>query len=83
MPSTPTITMFSSPTCAYCHMAAEYFKSKDLKFDEKDISVDREALEYVVEKVGQAVTPIIQIDDEIIVGFDKTKIDEALEKSKG
>ena len=62
-------------------MAKEYFKGKDLEFTEKDISVDQEALEFVLHKVGQAVTPIITINDDIIIGFDRPKIDEALTKS--
>ncbi|HSE29768.1 MAG TPA: glutaredoxin family protein [Candidatus Saccharimonadales bacterium] len=79
---TPTIVMYSSPTCAYCHLAAEYFEKLGLKFTDKDISQDREALEFIMEKVGQAVTPVITINDTIIIGFDKPKIDEALEEAK-
>lgn len=60
-------------------MAMDYFKSKGVTFIEKDISTDQEALRYVLEKVGQAVTPIITIGETIIVGFDRPKIDEALE----
>lgn len=75
------VTMYSSPTCAFCHMAADYFKEKGVAFTEKDISVDREALDFVLNKVGQAVTPIITIDEDIIVGFDRPKIDEALAKN--
>lgn len=74
----PAITIYSSPTCAFCHMAVEYFKNKGLDFTEKDISSDQEALTFVREKVGQAVTPIITIDEAVIVGFDRPKIDEAL-----
>lgn len=75
----PTITIYSSPTCGYCHQAKEYFKEKDLSFTEKDITVDESALRFVLEKVGQAVTPIITINDTIIVGFDRPKIDETLD----
>ncbi|HEU5187695.1 MAG TPA: glutaredoxin family protein [Candidatus Saccharimonadales bacterium] len=75
-----TVIMYSSPSCAFCHMAAEYFKEKGVAFTEKDISEDREALDFVLTKVGQAVTPIITIDQDIIVGFDRPKIDEALAK---
>jgi len=82
MNPTITITMYSSPTCAYCHLAADYFDKLGLKFTEKDISVDREALDFILEKVGQAVTPVITINDKIIVGFDKPKIDEAIEEAK-
>lgn len=62
-------------------MVKEYLQQKNLTFTEKDISVDREALDFVLNKVGQAVTPIIAIDDAIVIGFDRPKIDEALQRS--
>lgn len=77
---TKTVVMYSSPTCAYCHMAAAFFEKENIPFTEKDISVDREALAFVLDKVGQAVTPIITVDDDIIVGFDRPKVQEALNK---
>lgn len=70
--------IYSSPTCVYCRMAKEYFESKHIAYTEKDITTDAEAFDFVVQKVGQAVTPIITIGDTIIVGFDRPKIDEAL-----
>ena len=72
------IVIYSSPTCGFCYMVKDYLKGKGYEFTEKDISQDREALMFVVEKVGQAVTPIITIGERIIVGFDRPKIDEAL-----
>lgn len=78
----PTIVMYSSPTCAYCHLAAEYFEKLGLEFTDKDVSVDREALDFIMNKVGQAVTPVITINDKIIIGFDKPEIDKALEEAK-
>lgn len=77
----PAIVIYSSPTCAFCHMAREYFEQKGLGYAEKDITEDRDALTFILEKVGQAVTPIITINDKVIVGFDKPKIDQALESS--
>lgn len=74
----PQITIYSSPTCGFCHMAMDYLKEKGFEYTEKDISVDQDALQYVLQKVGQAVTPIITIGDTIIVGFDRPKIDDAL-----
>ena len=76
-----TAVIYTSPTCAYCHMAEEYFKDKGVEYTKKDITADQEALKFVLEEVGQAVTPIITINEDIIVGFDRPKIDEALEKA--
>ena len=59
-------------------MAMEYIKEKGFEPIDRDITVDQEALQFVLKKVGQAVTPIITIGDTIIVGFDRPKIDAAL-----
>lgn len=80
--TTVPVTIYSSPTCAFCHMAKDYFDKKGVQYTERDISTDQEGLQYVLQKVGQAVTPIITVGDTIIVGFDRPKIDEALENNK-
>ena len=77
----PTITIYTTPTCAYCHLAKEYFDKKELHYTERDMTVDQTALRFVLEKVGQAVSPIITIDDTVIIGFDRPKIDAALAAS--
>jgi len=78
----PTVTIYSSPTCAFCHMAKEYFADKGIGYTEKDITSDEAAYEFVVSEVGQAVTPIITINDTIIVGFDRPKIEDALDDAR-
>ena len=60
----------------------DYFKQKNVPYVEKDISTDQDALRFVLEKVGQAVTPIITIGETIIVGFDKPKIDDTLQLTR-
>lgn len=78
----PIITVYSAPTCVFCHMAMEYFDSLGLAYTEKDITTNGAAYKYVVEEVGQAVTPIIKINDTVIVGFDRPKIDDALDDAR-
>lgn len=74
------ITLYSSPACAYCHMAREYLKSKKLKFKEYDIADNPKAFDWVVKNVGQAATPILDINGTVIVGFNRPQIDLALKK---
>lgn len=59
-------------------MAKEYFKGKKVAFDEKDISTDRQAMDWVFQHVHQLATPVIDIDGTIILGFDRERIDQAL-----
>lgn len=74
----PIVTIYTSPGCGFCHMAMEYFDDHKIKYQVKDISEDPKALEFVLNKVGQAVAPVITIDEEIIVGFDRPKIAKIL-----
>lgn len=74
------ITIYSSPTCAFCHMAKAYLKSKGKEFKEVDISQDAAAAGWVLQHVGQLATPVLDIDGTVILGFDRPAIDAALAK---
>lgn len=74
------ITLYSSPSCAYCHMAREYLKSKKLSFKEYDVSDNPKAYTWVQKTVGQVITPVLDIHGTIVLGFNRPKIDEALTK---
>ncbi len=65
------IKIFSSPTCPWCQVAKDFFKDHGLEFESIDLTENPEALEEVIEKTGQMGVPVIQIDDEYIVDFDK------------
>ena len=79
--SNPSITVYSAPWCAYCHAAKDYFDKIGVKYVDKDIESDPAFAEESVVKSGQRGIPVIDIDGDIIVGFDRLKID-ALLKAK-
>lgn len=70
------ITIYSTPTCGFCKMAKEYLTSKNIAYEEVDVSRDRAAQEQLIAKSGQFGVPVIDVDGKIIVGFDKRKLDE-------
>lgn len=74
----PKITIYSTPTCHFCHMAKEYFKSKSLAYEEVNVAGNVEKQKELVAKSGQFGVPVILIDDKIIVGFDRSKINQLL-----
>jgi len=82
MKDTPTITIYSAPWCAFCHMAKHYLDG--LKISYKDINVDSDpnAAQELVAKTGQAGIPVIEIGDKTIIGFNKAEIDSALKANK-
>lgn len=72
------ITVYTTPTCAFCHAVKEYFKSKKVEYTEKDLTVDETAAKWVLENTGQLAVPVVDINGKIIVGFDRPSIDHAL-----
>lgn len=72
------IKIFSTPTCPYCRMAKEYLSSKETAYTDVDVSQDDTARKEMVEISGQMGVPVIVIDKEVIIGFDKNKIDSLL-----
>ena len=72
------VKVFSTPTCPYCVTLKDYLKDKNIEFEDIDVSADKSQLDEMVEKSGQMGVPVITINDEVIVGFDKEKIDKAL-----
>lgn len=72
------ITVYSATWCAFCHAAKNYFDKIGIDYTVKDIETDPSFAEESVSKSGQRGIPVIDIDGEIIVGFDKPKIDAAL-----
>lgn len=73
------VTVYSTPTCHFCHMAKDFFKEKGVEFEDFDVSTDLTKRKEMVDKSGQMGVPVILIKDEVIVGFNKPKIVELLD----
>lgn len=74
------IKIYTTQTCPYCVMAKDYFKQKGVQYEEFDVSADEKARAESVKKSNQMGVPVIDIDDAIIVGFNRSEIDKALGK---
>jgi len=72
------IKIYTTPTCAYCKMAKEYFKSKGLGYEEYNVAADIAKQKEMIEKTGQFGVPVTDIDGKIVIGFDRAKINELL-----
>lgn len=68
------VTIYSTPTCHFCHMAKDFFKENNVTFTDYNVASDLEKRKEMVEKSGQMGVPVIIIDDVITVGFDKSRI---------
>ena len=74
----PQVIVYSTPTCPYCHQAKEYLQSKNIPFTDYNAAADPEKAEEMFNKSGQMGVPVIDIDGQIIVGFDKEEIDKLI-----
>lgn len=68
----PKITVYTTPTCAYCKMAKAFLKEHNLAYEERDVAADAAAREEMIKKSGQMGVPVIEVDGRIIAGFNKT-----------
>ncbi len=72
------INIYSTPTCPYCHMVKDYLKGKGIEFNDYNVAEDQIKAQEMIEKSGQMGVPVVEIDNNIIVGFDKSEIDRLL-----
>ena len=72
------IKIYTTPTCPYCKMAKSYLSLKGFSYEEFDVSTNSSALKEMVDLSGQMGVPVIVIDGEVIVGFNKERIDSLL-----
>lgn len=73
-----TVTIYSTPSCHFCHIAKDFFTANGIVYTEYNVASDIEKRKEMIEKSGQMGVPVITIDDEHIVGFDKIKITKLL-----
>lgn len=72
------VTIYSTPTCHFCHLAKDFFNANKIAYTEYDVASDVEKRKEMMEKTGQMGVPVIIIDDELIVGFNQPLISKLL-----
>lgn len=77
-PKQKSVTVYSTPTCSWCTRIKDYLKSNNIRFKDIDVSKDQKAAEAMVKRSGQQGVPQTLIGGQLIIGFDKAKIDKLL-----
>ena len=72
--TTPAVTIYSTPSCHFCHMAKDFFKEKNIAYTEFDVAANPDKRKEMIDKSGQMGVPVIFIDGKVTVGFDKEEI---------
>jgi len=76
------VKVYSTPTCPYCKLTKDYLKEKGVSFEDIDVSADSQAAQEMVKLSGQMGVPVVDVDGHVIVGWNKTMLEEALSGSK-
>jgi glutaredoxin-like YruB-family protein len=75
----PRVILFTTPSCSYCRLAKKYLRERGVTFKDVDVSRDSAAARDMQRRSRQTGVPVIDIGGKIIVGFDRPKIDRALD----
>lgn len=74
------VKIYTTPACMYCKMAKEYFSKNNVAYEEVDVTQDESMLQEMIQKSHQMGVPVIDIDGEIFVGFNRSDIEKAIRK---
>ncbi len=72
------VKIYTTPTCPYCIMVKQFLKDNNIDFENIDVSSDQLAAEEMMQKSGQMGVPVLDVNGEVIIGFDKEAIIRAL-----
>lgn len=70
----PKVRVYTTPICPYCAALKDFLKDHNIEFEEIDLSQDLEKQTEIIKKTKQMMVPVVEIDGEFIVGFEKEKI---------
>lgn len=79
MPEEHDVVVYTTPSCPWCEMTKRYLQARGISYTEIDVSEDYNAAMDMVRKSGQMGVPVVEIDGEIVVGFDRERIDQLLD----
>ena len=74
------VTIYSTPVCHFCEAAKAFFKENDVAYTEIDVAADSDKRQEMIDMTGQMGVPVIQIGQDVVIGFDEDKVKELLGK---
>ena len=72
------VTVYSTPTCPYCVRVKQFLKDNNVEFENIDVSANEAKADEMINNSGQMGVPVLEINGEIVIGFDKDKIKKIL-----
>jgi glutaredoxin 3 len=74
------VTVYTTPTCGYCHQAKAFLSRQGVRFVEKNVAADRRAAEEMIRLSGQQGVPVITVDGEVVIGFNQPRLMQLLQR---
>lgn len=74
----PYIRVFSTPSCPYCYAVKAFLDEHNFAYEDINVAENEQAREEMIQKTGQMGVPVVEIDGQIIIGFDKERISQIL-----
>jgi glutaredoxin 3 len=72
------VKVYSTPFCGWCHRAKAFLKEHGIEFEDVDVSKDHDAAREMIAKSGQQGVPVIEVDGELVIGFDRERLSQLL-----
>ena len=73
-----TVTVYTTPTCSWCTTLKRHLDVHGVRYREINVAADQKAAEEMVRKSGQQGVPQTDINGQMIVGFDRVRINTLL-----
>ncbi len=73
-----TVKIYTTPSCVFCRMSKEFFKANNVEYQELNVATDVTARNEMIQKSGQFGVPVIDIDGNLVIGFDKPRLSQLL-----
>ena len=78
MQNSNNVHIYTTPTCVYCNLTKDFFKQNNIQYAEYNVATDMDKRREMIEKSGQMGVPVIEVGNDLIVGFDKPRLTKAL-----
>ncbi len=72
------VIIYSTPTWPWCKKAKEYLSQRGISYAEHNVAENKDAAKEMINKSGQMGVPVISIGDEVVVGFDRARLNSLL-----
>jgi len=72
------VKVYSTPSCPWCHKVKEFLKENNIEFEDINVAENQDAAREMIEKSGQQGVPVIDVDGNMVVGFNEPKLRELL-----